>query len=59
MEFIAFDSHKHYALASVEEATGRIVYERRIAHERGAILRFVSEREPGSPVAVETIGNWS
>ena len=59
MEFIACDNHKHYTLASVEEATGWYVCARRIAHARGAILRFLSEREPGSPVAVETIGNWS
>jgi transposase len=63
MEIIAFDSHKYshkyYTLASVEDAEGRIVCERRIAHKRGAVLSFLSDREPGSPVAVETIGNWS
>jgi transposase len=59
MEFIAFDSHKRYTLASVEDATGRILCERRLDHERGAIRAFLAERAAGSPVALETVGNWS
>jgi transposase len=58
MEFIAFDSHTHYTLARVEDAEGRKTQEARIAHERGALQRFLAACEPGSPVAVETIGNW-
>ncbi len=58
MQYIAFDSHKRYTLASVEDhATGAIV-DKRSEHERGALTAFLSECEPGSPVAVETIGNW-
>lgn len=58
MEYIAFDSHKHYTLASVEGAGGGTPRESRIEHERGAVQEFLAGREPGSPVAVETIGNW-
>src|SRR5207302_9331779 len=29
-----------------------------IAHERGALQRFLERCERGSPVAVETVGNW-
>jgi len=58
MQYIAFDSHKRYTYASVEDhASGRI-FDKRIEHERGAIRSFLSAYEPGSPVAVETIGNW-
>jgi len=32
--------------------------EQRINHTRGALRGFLEEFEPGSPVAVETIGNW-
>jgi transposase len=35
-----------------------MVCERRIEHERGAIRSFLGGFERGSPVAVETIGNW-
>ncbi len=59
MEYIAFDAHKKYTLASVERATGGgILQEARLAHRRGAIREFLAQWEPGSPVAVETVGNW-
>lgn len=59
MQYIAFDSHKRYTVASVEEMSQKgITQEARINHERGAIKEFLSGFEAGSPVAVETIGNW-
>ena len=58
MEYIAFDAHKHYTLASVARPDGRLVREQRLPHERGALQQFLARCEPGSPVAVETIGNW-
>jgi transposase len=59
MQYIAFDSHKHYTLASVEsqERLG-VIHEQRIPHVRGAIEQFLSQWELGSPVALETIGSW-
>jgi transposase len=58
MPYIAFDSHKRYTLASVESAAGGPAREVRIGHERGAVRNFLDGCEPGSPVVVETIGNW-
>lgn len=58
MERIAFDSHKRYTLARVESEDGSRYREVRIEHTKGAILRFLGRCEKGSPVAVETIGNW-
>ena len=58
MEYIAFDAHKRYTLASVVRPDGQLVREQRIAHERGALQEFLGRCERGSPVAVETIGNW-
>ncbi len=58
MQYIAFDAHKHYTVAVVETPDGRTVRETRIAHERGALRQFLERCEPGSPVAVETIGSW-
>jgi len=58
MQCIAFDSHKHYTWASVEDEMGNILREQRIQHTRGGLRGFLEEFEPGSPVAVETIGNW-
>jgi len=58
MQYIAFDSHKRYALASVAQPDGGILHEGRIPHTRGALRNFLARCEPGSPVAVETIGSW-
>lgn len=58
MEYIAFDAHKRYTLASVVRPDGQLIREQRIAHQRGALREFLERCEPGSPVAVETIGNW-
>jgi hypothetical protein len=58
MEYIALDSHKRYSFASVEEHSGAILREGRIDHQSGAVAQFLSAWKPGTPVAVETIGNW-
>lgn len=58
MEYIAFDAHKHYTLASVARADGQLVREERIEHARGSLRKFLERCERGSPVAVETVGNW-
>jgi len=58
MVMIAFDSHKHYTLASVQTKEGKIVEETRITHVRGNIRNYLGRWEKGSPVAVESIGNW-
>ena len=63
MEYIAFDAHKHYTLASVARPDGQLVREQRIAHERGALQQFLERCERGSPVAVDLTqpltGRWS
>jgi len=58
MQCIAFDSHKHYTWALAQDEKGKVLAEKRIDHARGALRGFLEEFEAGSPVAVETIGNW-
>jgi transposase len=58
MQYIALDCHKRYTWGVVERRGGGIVREERITHERGAIRAFLADCQPGSPVAVETVGNW-
>lgn len=58
MSIIAFDSHKYYTFARVEGENGENPKEFRIEHRRGSIAGFLSGQQPGSPVAIETIGNW-
>lgn len=58
MQYIAFDAHKKYTWARVEDAAGQQLAEARIPHEKGAFLEFLSNWDVGTPVAVETVGNW-
>lgn len=58
MEYIAFDSHKRYTWALVEKFSGGRLCEQRVAHKKGSIKQFLSRWAEGSPVAVETVGNW-
>ena len=58
MEIIAFDSHKRYSQVCVQNGNGKIIRETRIEHKPGQIAAFLALRDTGSPVAVETIGNW-
>jgi transposase len=58
MSIIAFDSHKRYTWARIEDEDGNNVQECRIEHRRGNIAGFLLQQEGGSAVALETIGNW-
>jgi transposase len=58
MEIIALDAHKRYSQVCVQQNNGRILCERRIDHGKGRIAEFLSRWTAGSPVALETVGNW-
>ncbi|MEM3658513.1 MAG: hypothetical protein QXQ66_08915 [Candidatus Hadarchaeum sp.] len=58
MEFIAFDCHKRHTYAVVEDGQGRVKREGKILHDPGALVAFLVGCEPGSLVAVETVGNF-
>ena len=58
MEYIALDVHKKYTWARVENTQGDRLYESRLQHAHGTIKNFVHRCSAGSPVAVETVGNW-
>jgi len=55
---VGCDAHKHYSLFSVLDARGNLVQRTRVNHEPGAIRSFLSRFPPGTPVALETVGNW-
>ena len=56
--YIAFDSHKRYTVAAVEEIEKKKKQLYRINHERGQIRSFLEQWGSGGAVAVETVGNW-
>jgi hypothetical protein len=55
---VGCDAHKRYSLFAVLDAQGRATSRTRVDHEPGAIQAFVSQFPPGTPVALETVGNW-
>lgn len=58
MRMIALDVHKRYSLLRAEEGDRTLVEERRIEHRRGTIRNAMEKYPEGTPVAVETVGNW-
>ena len=58
MQYFALDAHKRYIWARVERPDGVLVREKKVVHRRGALREFLAGAEPGSRVAVETVGNW-
>jgi transposase len=55
---VGCDAHKHYSQLEVQDATGQALSRVRIDHQRGAISQFFSRLPKGTPVALESVGNW-
>ena len=55
---VGCDAHKHYSLFAVFDGQGKPVERTRVNHEPGAIRAFLSRFPEGTPVALETVGNW-
>ena len=55
---VGCDAHKHYSLFAVFDRQGKPVKRTRVNHTPGAIRTFLSQLPPGTPVALETVGNW-
>ena len=55
---VGCDAHQHYSFFTVLDALGRAKPRVRVAHPRGAIREFLSQFPPGTPAALETVGNW-
>lgn len=58
MEYISFDSHKHYSWVEREEAASGRLRQCRLNHAPGAIRSYLAGCQPGTAVAVEATGNW-
>jgi transposase len=58
MASIGLDSHKRYSQFEVLDSLGKTDSKGRILHAHGKIRDFFSQFPPGTPVALETVGNW-
>jgi transposase len=55
---IGCDAHKHYSQFAVMDDGGNLLAQRRVDHQPGAIRTFLEDMPEGTPVALETVGNW-
>lgn len=55
---IGCDAHKRYSQFAVLDERRRTFKEERVDHQRGAIRNFLTGYPEGTPVALESIGNW-
>jgi transposase len=56
--YIGCDAHKHFSLFAVLDQQGQQLQRIRINHAPGAIKDFLSQFPKGTPVALESVGNW-
>ena len=55
---VGCDAHKHFSLFAALDRRGNLVERTRVGHVPGAIGVFLSQFPKGTPVALETVGNW-
>ena len=55
---IGCDAHKRSSQFAVRDGAGKLCQQSRIEHEPGAIREFLQKYPAGTPVALETVGNW-
>lgn len=56
--FIGCDVHKKYSMFGAVDDRGRASPAKRVEHDREGFRSFLRTLPPGSPIAVETTGNW-
>jgi hypothetical protein len=55
---VGCDAHKHFSLFAVLDGRGRLAQRVRVGHAPGAIQAFLAQFPEGTPVALESVGNW-
>jgi hypothetical protein len=55
---IGCDAHKRYSQFEAQNRVGKVVDRTKVMHDRGAILEYLARYPEGTPVALESVGNW-
>ena len=55
---IGCDAHKRYSILAVLDDRAKLKEEQRVNHTPGAIRDYLSAFPEGTPVALESVGNW-
>lgn len=56
--YIGCDAHKQYSVFVVLDENGQKGPAERVGHDRATFEQFLAGLPPGSPIAVETTGQW-
>ena len=55
---VGCDAHRRYSQFAILDQDGQLQHQARVDHEPGAIHAFLENLPEGTPVALETVGNW-
>lgn len=55
---VGCDAHRRYSQFAILDDAGQLQHQARVDHERGAIQAFLESLPQGTPVALESVGNW-
>jgi transposase len=55
---VGCDDHRRYSQFAVLDQDGQLCGQTRVNHEPGAIRTFLEDLPAGTPVALESVGNW-
>jgi transposase len=55
---VGCDAHKRYSQLEVQNSSAQVLRRCRVDHTRGALSSFFSTLPRGTPVALESVGNW-
>lgn len=55
---VGCDAHRRYSPFAVLDQDGQLCAQARVEHEAGALRAYLEGLPEGTPVALETVGNW-
>jgi hypothetical protein len=55
---IGCDAHKHFSQFAIYEEESKQIKQVRVEYQPGAIRELINEYPEGTPIALESIGNW-
>jgi transposase len=56
--YIGDDAHKKYSIFRMTDEKGQVSSAERVPHDKELYRKYLSTLPPGSPIAIESVGNW-
>jgi transposase len=56
--YIGDDAHKKYSIFQMVNEMGKATSPDRVPHDKEIFRKYLSTLPPGSPIAIESVGNW-